>query len=91
MLIQELVHPRLRHLCGSFFQCMYHVGAISASWLVFGMTYVHGTSWAWRAPSLIQGLGPLILVLTIWIPESPRWLIKQGRTEDAHKILAEYQ
>lgn len=55
------------------------------------MTYVGNTSWAWRAPSLLQALGPVILLLSVFTPESPRFLVKRGRVDEAHKILAKYQ
>jgi MFS transporter, putative metabolite:H+ symporter len=43
----------------------------------------------WRGLFLI-GLVPIVLVLMIryWVPESPRWLIRMGRHEDARKSLA---
>lgn len=50
-----------------------------------------GSSWSWRLPTLIQAFGPLILAIGCWfVPQSPRWLIKQGRIEEAHHILAKY-
>jgi MFS transporter, putative metabolite:H+ symporter len=30
----------------------------------------------------------LVLLVRIWVPESPRWLCRQGRYEEAHKSLA---
>lgn len=48
-------------------------------------------NWSWRIPTLVQGLGPIILAIGVWfIPQSPRWLIKKGRAEEAHQILAKY-
>ena len=43
----------------------------------------------WRGLFLI-GLVPIVLVLMVryWVPESPRWLIRMGRHEDARKSLA---
>src|SRR5438128_9892190 len=43
----------------------------------------------WRYLFLV-GLSPLVLVFMIryWVPESPRWLIRLGRHEDARKSLA---
>jgi MFS transporter, putative metabolite:H+ symporter len=43
----------------------------------------------WRGLFLI-GLVPIVLVLMVryWVPESPRWLIRMGRHEEARKSLA---
>src|SRR5437764_7067253 len=43
----------------------------------------------WRYLFLV-GLSPLVLVLMIryWVPESPRWLMRMGRMEEARKSLA---
>src|SRR5215813_5645310 len=43
----------------------------------------------WRGLFLV-GLVPIVLVLMVryWVPESPRWLIRMGRLEDARKSLA---
>jgi MFS transporter, putative metabolite:H+ symporter len=43
----------------------------------------------WRGLFVI-GLVPVVLVLMVryWVPESPRWLIRMGRHEDARKSLA---
>src|SRR5438552_8067438 len=43
----------------------------------------------WRYLFLV-GLSPLVLVFMIryWVPESPRWLIRMGRREEARQSLA---
>ena len=43
----------------------------------------------WRYLFLV-GLSPLVLVFMIryWVPESPRWLIRMGRPEEARRSLA---
>ncbi|KAM0753992.1 hexose transport-related protein [Meredithblackwellia eburnea MCA 4105] len=96
-LVPELAHPRTRHMAGSFINTTYFVGSIFSSWLTFAMVFYpkHGasvaSSWAWRAPTLIQGLGPFLLFVgAYFVPESPRWLVQQGRIEEAHKTLATY-
>lgn len=69
------------------------VGSIFAAWLTFAMVYYPGaSSWSWRVPTLVQGFGPLLLGLgAYFIPQSPRWLVKKGRVDEAHRILATYQ
>src|SRR6201993_4988143 len=43
----------------------------------------------WRSLFLL-GLVPIVLVLMVryWVPESPRWLMRMGRLEEARKSLA---
>lgn len=48
-------------------------------------------NWSWRIPTLIQGFGPIILAVGVFfVPQSPRWLVKNGRSDEAHQILATY-
>src|ERR1700692_1045958 len=56
-------------------------------------SYAHGPTGlivvGWRGLFLV-GLSPLVLVFMIryWVPESPRWLMRMGRMEEARKSLA---
>ena len=44
--------------------------------------------WGWRACFLIGAvLGLLILLMRMWVPESPRWLITHNRAEEAREIV----
>ncbi|WWC98969.1 hypothetical protein V866_005863 [Kwoniella sp. B9012] len=91
-LVPELAHPRIRHYAGGFLNTTYYIGSIFSAWLTFAMVYYPSTSsWSWRVPTLVQGFGPLLLgVGAYFVPQSPRWLVKKGRVEEAHKILATY-
>lgn len=64
--------------------------ASRAAWTTFGSFKINN-SWAWRLPSLLQGLPSIAQILLIWFaPESPRWLVSKGRDAQALKTLAYY-
>lgn len=66
------------------------MGAIVAAWSTFG-TFRMPNSWSWRIPSLLQGVVSIFQVVFIYfVPESPRWLIANGRTMEATKILSKH-
>lgn len=44
--------------------------------------------WGWRACFLIGAvLGLVILLMRVWVPESPRWLITHNRADEAKGIV----
>ncbi|RMZ22159.1 hypothetical protein D0859_13831 [Hortaea werneckii] len=73
---------------GIFNDC-YYVGGLVAAGLTYGTAKLQ-TTWAWRAPSLVQGFFSLICIIIIpFLPESPRWLAYRGHYEAAHTVLAQ--
>jgi MFS transporter, SP family, general alpha glucoside:H+ symporter len=51
--------------------------------------FVNGTTqWAYRIPFAIQWVWPVPLFIILWFaPESPWWLVRRNRTEDAIKSI----
>lgn len=65
------------------------IGGLLAAGITYGTAKMEST-WAWRLPSLLQGLFSLLCIcLLSFTPESPRWLQFQGRTEEAMVALAQ--
>ncbi|KAK2739396.1 hypothetical protein FQN55_009469 [Onygenales sp. PD_40] len=65
-------------------------GVVVAYWLEFGLAYVDGgeSPLRWRFPIAFQIIPLLILFAAVWFfPESPRWLVKMGREDEARYIL----
>lgn len=71
-------------------QGFFAIGGVAlASWIEFGLYFVKNNEVNFRFPIAFQALFALIITsLVMFLPESPRWLIKQDRFEDAKKVMA---
>jgi MFS family permease len=89
-LATETAHPRNRGMVTACFQTAFYWGAIVSAVATLGGLYIKG-SWAWRMPVMMQILFPSLQILGLFIiPESPRFLIANGRKEKALEILARF-
>ncbi|KAG6335508.1 hypothetical protein ID866_3580 [Astraeus odoratus] len=90
LLISEIAYPNYRAQLTSLFNSLKYLGTIIAAWVTYG-TFKFNSSWAWRLPSLFQGV-PAVLqfALVLFSPESPRWLVSTGRDAQALQTLAYY-
>ena len=49
------------------------------------------SNWSWRVPIILQAVPSVIVITLVWtLPESPRWLFANGRSESARAILTKY-
>jgi len=89
-LVLELAHPRQRAVMGALFNTFWFFGSTTAAWTAFGTLRI-SDSWSWRLPVAFQVLWSIAqLALVIWCPESPRWLVSVGKTEEAKAVLLKY-
>jgi len=68
------------------------LGVVVAYWLEFACSYYGNGSgyygFVWRFPVAFQIIPLIFLLAIVWFfPESPRWLTKMGRNEEARYIL----
>jgi putative MFS transporter len=84
-LVQEFVPSRMRGFIGGIVTVFIPLGVMIASSFAAFFTAEIG----WRGLFVI-GLLPAAFTLVIrgWVPESPHWLLSQGRAEDARRSLA---
>ncbi len=84
LLINEISHPSYRGILSALFMCGYYVGGTIAAFVTFG-TRNYSNDWAWRIPSLLQLLLPMVALPGLFMtPESPRWLISVDRVEQVY-------
>lgn len=65
-------------------------GVVVAYWLEFGLSFIDGgaSPFRWRFPIGFQIIPLLLLFAIVWVfPESPRWLAKVGRDDEARYVL----
>jgi putative MFS transporter len=83
-LVQEFMPTSKRGFIGGLVTCVIPLGtglgAVLAAFIPAG---------EWRLLFAIGVLPALVVLLVrMWVPESPRWLARQGRGEEARKALA---
>lgn len=58
-----------------------------AYWIDFGFSFIEGPA-SWRTPIAIQLVFAIAVIFIVWgLPESPRWLAKRGRMEEALEVI----
>ncbi|KKK15637.1 maltose permease, partial [Aspergillus ochraceoroseus] len=83
----EVVPLALRGACTATLQMSWSIGSIIVAAASLGYNN-RMDQWAWRAPLALQWIFPTpLLILVFLAPESPWWLIRHGRKEEAlHSI-----
>ena len=69
--------------------CLNSGYALSA-WVGYGFFFEMPSEMSWRGPYIIQAVLALVLVIwTFFLPETPRWLIKNGFKHEGFNTLAD--
>jgi len=67
------------------------LGTVGGTLAAAGCAALFEPTYSWRVLWLLNlPTGLLMLVLNRWIPESPRFLLETGRTDEAREVLARY-
>lgn len=86
MYVAEVSPPALRGRMGTLYQLSIVLGIVVSYCINYGLRDSGPANWRWM---FITGVIPAVvfLVLLVRAPESPRYLCKAGRKEEAYSIL----
>ncbi|KAK4647913.1 uncharacterized protein QC761_105590 [Podospora bellae-mahoneyi] len=86
----EIAPPHWRGRFAGFYNCGWFGGAIPAAIVTFGTNYM-GNNWSWRVPLILQSAACVLVMGAVWfLDESPRFLMANGREEEAIAFLVKY-
>lgn len=88
--VMESAAPQWRGRCAGVYQCGWWAGSIVAAATCYGTNFVNN-EFSWRVPVILQAVATIfIMVNTFFIPESPRFLMANGREDEAIRFLTKY-
>lgn len=86
----EVLPPRKRGFLMALYSIGLSLGIVASTAVCYGSSHLQN-NWEWKLPILLQIPLSLILIFGTWyFPESPRWLLLNGRDEKAQNSLARF-
>ena len=89
--VAEMSPPAIRGRLTGFFESSYQIGAVIGFWINYGIVHNldQSKSTAWRIPMGVQLIPAGLLAIGIPVMrESPVWLLKKGRDEQAIRVYS---
>ncbi|KAK6908653.1 hypothetical protein I204_02054 [Kwoniella mangroviensis CBS 8886] len=86
----EIAPPHWRGRCTGFYNCGWFGGSIPAAAVTYGCNNID-SNLSWQLPLIFQAFACLIVLIGVWfIPESPRYLMANGKEDEAVEFLVRY-
>lgn len=87
--ISELAPPAVRGRLVGIYELGWQIGGLVGFWINYGVNTTLPSNHAqWIIPFAVQLIpGGLLLIGSIWMKESPRWLLSKGRREEGLAVL----
>jgi sugar porter (SP) family MFS transporter len=88
--VSEVSPTRVRGIMTSIPQLGVSLGLVAGYFVCYGTNGIAASSLSWRLPLAVAGfMGFAFSATTLLIPNSPRWLLAQGRVDEARAIVAQ--
>ncbi|KAK5113205.1 hypothetical protein LTR62_003541 [Meristemomyces frigidus] len=85
----EVTPLALRGYMTCYVNLCWAIGQLIAAGVLYGCLGLNG-AWSWRFCYAVQWAWPLpLFILILFAPESPWWLVRNDRVEDAQKALSQ--
>lgn len=88
--LAEIAPKSIRGACGIFHGMSIYVGIVIGYFANYGaaLNISDRSDAQWRVPLSLAVVFPtMMLIMSLWVPQSPRWLVKQGKTQQARQVI----
>ncbi|OJJ57199.1 hypothetical protein ASPSYDRAFT_155863 [Aspergillus sydowii CBS 593.65] len=86
----EIAAPHRRGLMVGIEYTTSIAGYMLSCWVDYGFNFLLPSEMSWRGPFIVQiGLSFILLAMSFFLPETPRWLAKNGFMEESLQTVAD--